>query len=82
MKKIWYFTDKDGYPKVFGKYENKHYPQIPCLVQTKRRDYGVRYWNVTEECWDDEECDDYYCDKDFVVKWAYLDKLINIDDDK
>ena len=29
--------------------------------------YGVRYWNVTEQCWDDEECDDYECSKDAIV---------------
>lgn len=34
--------------------------------------YGVRYWNVTEKCWDDEECDDYECSKDAIEEWACL----------
>lgn len=78
MKKIWYNTKTDGYPQIFGKYKDQHYPQIPCLI-LDRCGYGIRYWNVTEECWDDEECDDYYCDKDAVEKWAYLDNIIELD---
>ena len=35
-----------------------------------------RYWNVTVQCWDDEECDDYECDKEAVEEWAYLDDII------
>ena len=29
----WHYTDKNDYPEVFGKYEDEHYPQIPCLVE-------------------------------------------------
>ena len=42
--------------------------------------YGVRYWNVTEQCWDDEECDDYECSKDAIDEWAYLDDLISTEE--
>ena len=79
MEKIWHKTAKGDYPKVFAPYSQESYPQIPCLVfMEKPRGYGVRFWNVTEECWDDEECDDYYCDKDNVSEWAYLDELAKL----
>ena len=77
MELKWHYTKDNDYPELFGKYENKHYPQIPCLV-LYRGMYGVRYWNVTEQCWDDEECDDYCCDKDGVNKWLYIDSLENL----
>ena len=71
----WHYTKNDDYPQIFGRYENQNYPQIPCLVEDLWG-YGVRYWNVTEDCWDDEECDDFYCKKDEVIRWRYLDSLI------
>ena len=61
INSIWHKT-KDEVPQAHGEYENEHYPQIPCLVYGELSTgigYGVRYWNVTEQCWDDEECDDY-----------------------
>ena len=76
MDKKWHYTKDGDYPVIFGEYEKKHYPQIPCLVEL-RGGYGVRYWNPTEECWDDEECDDYECEKDSVERWMYLDPLID-----
>ena len=66
-------------PQIYGDYGDSIYPQIPCLVVghlSTGYGYGVRYWNVTEQCWDDEECDDYECDKDKIEEWAYLDDLI------
>ena len=72
----WHYTEKGDYPKVFGDYKHQRYPQIPCLVEYKRT-YCVRYWNVTEECWDDEECDDFFCDKEDVTRWMYIDPLIS-----
>lgn len=65
--------------KLMENTKNEHYPQIPCLVYGKLSTgtgYGVRYWNITEQCWDDEECDDYECSKDAIEEWAYLDDLI------
>lgn len=66
-------------PQIYGDYGDSIYPQIPCLVRgdlSTGYGYGVRYWNVTEQCWDDEECDDYECDKDKIEEWAYLDDLL------
>lgn len=66
-------------PQVYGEYENDNYPQIPCLVKgylSSGYGYGIRYWNVTQQCWDDEQCDDYECAKDKVEEWAYLDDII------
>ena len=77
MKSLFHKT-KDEVPQPIGDYANEVYPQIPCLVKghlSTGYGYGVRYWNVTEQCWDDEECDDYECDKDAVEEWAYLDDI-------
>lgn len=66
-------------PQIYGDYGDSIYPQIPCLVRgnlSTGYGYGVRYWNVTEQCWDDEECDDYECEKDKIEEWAYLDDLL------
>lgn len=73
-----YGKTKNEVPQVYGEYENESYPQIPCLVLgclSTGYGYGVRYWNVTEKCWDDEGGDDFECDKDEIEKWAYLDDL-------
>lgn len=75
MDNKWHFTEEGDYPVVFGEYLDKHYPQIPCLVEY-RKTYGIRFWNVTEECWDDEECDDFFCKKEAVSRWRYLDALL------
>lgn len=71
----WHYADKNDYPEVFGQYENEHYPQIPCLVEDIGF-FGIRYWNVTEQCWDDEDADDYFCSKESIVRWRYLDSLL------
>ena len=74
MDNKWHYTENDDYPVVFGKYEEHVYPQIPCLVDGL---FGVRYWNVKEQCWDDEEADDYFCDKNQITRWRYLDALLD-----
>ena len=79
MDKKWHYTEKGEYPQIFGDYENENYPQIPCLVQEKNCIYGVRYWNPQCDCWDDEECDDYYCEKDGIMRWMYLDPIMEED---
>lgn len=76
MDKKWHYTEKGEYPQIFGEYEKQNYPQIPCLVQEQNCSYGVRYWNPQCDCWDDEECDDYYCEKDGVRRWMYLDPIM------
>lgn len=84
FRKSLFHKTKDEVPQAYGKYEDEVYPQIPCLVKghlSTGYGYGVRYWNVTEQCWDDEECDDYECDKEAVEEWAYLDDIIvNMED--
>lgn len=70
VKDEWHTPEEEPVP--FGKYANERYPQIPCLVDIKNYGYGIRYWNVKEKCWDDESCDDYYCDMDRIKKWAYI----------
>lgn len=78
MKSLFHKT-KDEVPQPIGKYKNDAYPQIPCLVKghlSTGYGYGVRYWNVEYQVWDDEECDDYECDKEAVEEWAYLDDII------
>ena len=66
-------------PQVYGEYENEIAPSIPCLVLgylSTGYGYGVRYWNVDCEVWDDEQADDFECKKDKIEKWAYLDDLL------
>lgn len=70
----WHYTKDNDYPKILNKYITQRYPQIPCLV-LRNGMYGVRYWNVTEQCWDDEQCDDYDCAPNEVEKWLYIDLL-------
>lgn len=75
---VWHDMKKEV-PQVYGEYENKVAPSIPCLVKgdlSTGYGYGVRYWNVSYEVWDDEQADDYECDKDKIECWAYLDDLL------
>lgn len=79
FKNHLFHRTKDEVPQPLGKYEDEAYPQIPCLVLghlSTGYGYGVRYWNVEYQVWDDEECDDVDCEKDSVEKWCYLDDLI------
>ena len=78
INSVWHDMKKEV-PQVYGEYENEVAPSIPCLVRgylSTGYGYGVRYWNVSYEVWDDEECDDYECDKDKIEEWAYLDDLL------
>lgn len=75
---VWHDMKKEV-PQVYGEYENKVAPSIPCLVKgylSTGYGYGVRYWNIDHEVWDDEQADDYECDKDKIECWAYLDDLL------
>lgn len=78
INSVWHDMETEV-PQIYGDYGDSIYPQIPCLVVgllSTGYGYGVRYWNVTEKCWDDEACDDYECDKDKIEEWAYLDDLL------
>lgn len=77
INSIWHNREEE--PQVYGEYENKVCPQIPCLVLghlSTGYGYEVRYWNVAYKVWDDEACDDYECSKDNIEKWCYLDDLL------
>lgn len=78
INSVWHDMETEV-PQVYGEYKDSIYPQIPCLVVghlSTGYGYGVRYWNLNQQCWDDEECDDYECGKDKIEEWAYLDDLL------
>ena len=78
INSVWHDMVKEE-PQVYGEYENEIAPSIPCLVLgylSTGYGYGVRYWNVDCEVWDDEQADDFECKKDKIEKWAYLDDLL------
>lgn len=78
INSVWHDMEKEV-PQVYGKYENEIAPSIPCLVRgylSTGYGYGVRYWNVSYEVWDDEEADDFECKKDEIEEWCYLDDLL------
>ena len=57
INSVWHEM-KEEVPQIYGDYGDSIYPQIPCLVRgmlSTGYGYGVRYWNVTEQCWDDEK---------------------------
>lgn len=78
INSVWHDMKKEV-PQVYGEYENEVTPSIPCLVKgylSTGYGYGVRYWNVAYEVWDDEQADDFECHKYQIEYWAYLDDLI------
>lgn len=78
INEVWHDMEEEV-PKVYGEYEDKVAPSIPCLVRgylSTGYGYGIRYWNVDYEVWDDEQADDYECDKNNIECWAYLDDLL------
>lgn len=84
FRKRLFHKTKDEVPQPFGDYANDVYPQIPCLVLghlSTGYGYGVRYWNVEYQVWDDEECDDAECEKDAIEEWCYLDDLTQNEED-
>ena len=70
----WHYTKQNDYPQPReGRGEND---EFQCLVYN-RGQYQMLYWNCYYECWDDEQGDDYECDKDCVEKWEYLEHITN-----
>lgn len=47
-----------------------------CLIDTPKGVY-LCYWNSADECWDDEEKDDYFCGMSLVTRWCYIDDLLS-----
>lgn len=37
-------------------------------------EYIIRIWNPYDNCWDDEEGDDYYCDPEQIEAWTEIPK--------
>lgn len=77
INSVWH--DASERPQIYGEYENDLYPKIPCLVLghlSTGYGYGVRYWNVAEQVWDDEQSDYFGCTMYLIEKWAYLDDLL------
>ena len=68
----WKHTSKGEYPQA----TKKERDEIQCLV-CKAGMYGVLSWNNHYQCWDDEQGDDYLCDKEAVDKWEYLSHIVN-----
>ena len=61
---------------------NSTYPEqnTRCLV-LHRGWLRILTWDAYYKCWDDEEEDDYFCDKENVEKWITLDEIeSNIND--
>lgn len=84
INSVWHDMKKEV-PQVYGEYENEVAPSIPCLVRgylSTGYGYGVRYWNVTHQVWDDEQCDDFECKMNAIEKWAYLDDLLPTKEDE
>jgi len=57
-------TQDDEYPKV----------DTPCLVIFHSTP-TILVWNANFEAWDDEDGDDYFCDKEDIEKWYPLNKI-------
>ena len=71
----WHYTKDKDYPTMEEQGVNED-PSIQCLVVRKGFGACVLSWNPYYTCWDDEDGDDYECDKDDVVRWRYIDSLL------
>lgn len=86
INSVWHDMKKEV-PQVYGEYKNEVAPSIPCLVRgylSTGYGYGVRYWNVSYEVWDDDECLYYYCEdcnlvehRKKVIGYDGIDELID-----
>lgn len=69
----WHYTNQNDFPQPRkGKGDND---EFQCLVYDHGQ-YFMLYWNCHYECWDDEQGDDYYCDKNEIEKWCPLDDVV------
>ena len=52
-----------------NEYKNEVMPQTLCLTKSKR--YGIKLlaYNHSYDVWDDEDLDDYVCDRDDIEEW-------------
>ncbi len=72
-KSLWHDAREEPIPH--GDEAESVYPHVVCLIEDAWG-FGVRYWNTAEKYWDDEDADDYYCDKEKVERWCYIDDLL------
>lgn len=63
---------KDGLPAKPGK---ANYEHVYCLVITKAGRIKILAWNCEENCWDDEQGDDYACEPEGVTHYVILSEL-------
>lgn len=63
---------EDSLPK---KVDDEH---VYCLVIDNTKGLVIRPYNTRDECWDDEDADDYYCDASGskITKWVTLEDLM------
>lgn len=61
----WFSTADEIYPQQIG---NKLRETIPCLVIYKGA-ILLRFWNFHYTCWDSEDGDDFFCNRDQVSHW-------------
>lgn len=77
IKSIWHTTDE--VPQV-PESDKSIYPHVPCIVDFGLRTggYGIRSYNPTEHCWDDEDEDDFSDNFTDAVRWAYLSDIVEL----
>jgi len=80
MDNKWHYTKDWDYPRLFGRYESMVAPAIPCVVVVNGHTL-IRQWNVDYQCWDDEDGDDFFCKRDVVERWRYVDSLDMVTED-
>jgi hypothetical protein len=65
----WHYTKDGDLP-------SGNRDHIICLADTKHG-YMLLGYNTYEQCWDDGECDDYYCDAYNVERWCSLKEIVD-----
>lgn len=69
----WHYTKGGDYPQ---KTDDKGYgDHVPCLVEMENYDYKLLCYNTYYQCWDDDECDDFYCDIHSVKRWISVQEI-------
>ena len=70
MEMKWIET-KNQKPVLSEKQKNEVYPHTLCLTFHKGEQKILAY-NHKEDCWDNEDMDDYYCNTQDVSCWMEL----------
>lgn len=64
----WYSVEKDGLPKQ----------DCRCIVLWFEKETKLLTFNSYEQCWDDDEGDDYYCDIDRVEYYIPESEILDL----